>query len=82
MVLEQFWAATLAGAELNELSVYTLKSIPGCPPQPRWAIEMPVVNLNRPRGVTVSTLDSESSDRGSNPREAFFWKIVDFVEFC
>ena len=22
-----------------------------------------------PRGVTVSTLDSESSDRGSNPRE-------------
>ena len=26
----------------------------------------------RPRGVTVSTLDSESSDRGSNPREAFF----------
>ena len=23
------------------------------------------------RGVTVSTLDSESSDRGSNPREAF-----------
>ena len=28
-----------------------------------------VVNA-RPRGVTVSTLDSESSDRGSNPREA------------
>ena len=26
----------------------------------------------RPRGVTVSTLDSESSDRGSNPREAFY----------
>ena len=26
---------------------------------------------NWPRGVTVSTLDSESSDRGSNPREAF-----------
>ena len=26
--------------------------------------------LNWPRGVTVSTLDSESSDRGSNPREA------------
>ena len=24
-----------------------------------------------PRGVTVSTLDPESSDRGSNPREAF-----------
>lgn len=24
-----------------------------------------------PRGVTVSTLDSESSDRGSNPREAY-----------
>ena len=27
--------------------------------------------FNRPRGVTVSTLDSESSDRGSNPREAY-----------
>jgi hypothetical protein len=26
---------------------------------------------NWPRGVTVRTLDSESSDRGSNPREAF-----------
>ena len=25
---------------------------------------------HRPRGVTVSTLDSESNDRGSNPREA------------
>ena len=30
-----------------------------------------VLNRQRPRGVTVSTLDSESSDRGSNPREAF-----------
>ena len=28
-----------------------------------------------PRGVTVSTLDSESSDRGSNPREAFLLDI-------
>ena len=28
-------------------------------------------SLEGPRGVTVSTLDSESSDRGSNPREAF-----------
>ena len=32
----------------------------------------------RPRGVTVSTLNAESSDRGSNPREAFqdAWKEV------
>ena len=29
----------------------------------RWPVSWP-------RGVTVSTLDSESSDRGSNPREA------------
>ena len=29
------------------------------------------MKYNWPRGVTVSTLDSESSDRGSNPREAF-----------
>ena len=28
-------------------------------------------NHNWPRGVTASTLDPESSDRGSNPREAF-----------
>jgi hypothetical protein len=28
-------------------------------------------NVDWPRGVAVSTLDSESSDRGSNPREAF-----------
>ena len=32
-------------------------------PQRRCAVSWP-------RGVTVSTLDSESSDRGSNPREA------------
>ena len=31
-----------------------------------------------PRGVTVSTLDSESSDRGSNPREAFQERGVPF----
>ena len=31
-----------------------------------------VMTVTRPRGVTASTLDSESSDRGSNPREAFF----------
>ena len=31
-----------------------------------------LVTCNWPRGVTVSTLDSESSNRGSNPREAFF----------
>ena len=35
----------------------------------------------RPRGVTVSTLDSESSDRGSNPREVSM-RITDFVAFC
>ena len=29
-----------------------------------------LLTTRRPRGVTVSTLDSESSDRGSNPREA------------
>ena len=28
-------------------------------------------DIKWPRGVTVSTLDSESSDRGSNPREAY-----------
>ena len=29
-----------------------------------------------PRGVTVSTLDSESSDRGLNPREASFYFVL------
>ena len=28
---------------------------------------------NWPRGVRVSTLDPESSDRGSNPREVWLW---------
>ena len=31
------------------------------------------MRFSGPRGVTVSTLDSESSDRGSNPREASFY---------
>ena len=34
----------------------------------RWKTELRCVS--GPRGVTVSTLDSESSDRGSDPREA------------
>ena len=38
---------------------------------PKRAIRTRSFLCNRPRGVTVSTLDSESSDRGSNPREAF-----------
>ena len=29
------------------------------------------IHVMWPRGVMVSTLDSESGDRGSNPREAF-----------
>ena len=46
---------------------------PTMPTQPRAGRTRKVrMNAcNRPRGVTVSTLDSESSDRGSNPREAF-----------
>ena len=32
-----------------------------------------LVVLDRPRGVTVNTLDSESNDRGSNPRKALPW---------
>ena len=34
---------------------------------------------DRSRGVTVSTLDPESSDRGSNPREVSFIQTVFFV---
>ena len=33
------------------------------------------------RGVTVSTLDSESSDRGSNPREASFPALLLYSSF-
>jgi hypothetical protein len=39
--------------------------------QPRKNDAICTMNFNWPRGVTVSTLDPESSDRGSNPREAF-----------
>ena len=35
-----------------------------------------------PRGVTVSTLDSESSDRGANPREAFLFENVQYFGGC
>ena len=35
--------------------------------------------INGPRGVTVSTLDSKSSDRGSNPREASSKDMLSFV---
>ena len=35
-----------------------------------------------PRGVTVSTLDSESSDRGSNLREAFLFENVQYFGGC
>ena len=38
---------------------------------------LPLLHSQWPRGVTISTLDSESSDRGSNPREAFPW-LSDF----
>ena len=38
-----------------------------CPPANQLVAS---AGVNWPRGVTVSTLDSESSDRGSNPREA------------
>jgi hypothetical protein len=40
------------------------------PNAPACAGAQNAANFNRPRGVKVSTLDSESSDRGSNPREA------------
>ncbi len=43
---------------------FLLSGVPLCRPVARR-------RDNWPRGVTVSTLDSESSDRGSNPREAF-----------
>jgi hypothetical protein len=38
-----------------------------------------MVFFNKPRDVTVSTLDSKSSDRGSNPREAFSQYLNFFV---
>ena len=37
--------------------------------------------INGPRGVTVSTLDSESSDRGSNPREASYHSMFYSLTF-
>jgi hypothetical protein len=40
------------------------------PNAPACAGAQNAANFDWPRGVTVSTLESESSDRGSNPREA------------
>ena len=45
--------------------------VPGVCAVPLMLLHVCQQAINRPRGVTVSTLDSESSDRGSNPREAF-----------
>ena len=39
--------------------------------QPRKNDAICTMDFNWPRGVMVSTLDPESSDRDSNPREAF-----------
>ena len=50
------------GNKLPAYSCLLLLRVPCC--CQRWQ------DATRPRGVTVSTLDSESSDRGSNPREA------------
>ena len=33
-------------------------------------------------GVTVSTLDSESSDRGSNPRETLWADCFGYMKLC
>ena len=38
-----------------------------------------IMLVHWPRGVTVSTLDSESSDCGSNPREAFEFSAISGV---
>ena len=43
--------------------VSTIATRPICTRSPHY--------INRPRGVTVSTMNSESRDRGSIPREAF-----------
>ena len=50
-------------------------------------ITLPIQKMKQitwPRGVTVSTLDSESSDRASNPREAFTFSLYqcDPRRFC
>ena len=44
---------------------------PVCLPAVKHDLREPTSLSMWPRGVTVSTLDSESSDRGLNPREAF-----------
>ena len=57
----------------------TSRSVAHVVPTPRKSIKdrdtasiiLTLPSISWPRGVTVSTLDSESSDRGSNPREAF-----------
>ena len=49
-------------AQSSELIVFWLISQAG---------SRSLVNIKWSRGVTVSTLDSESNDRGSNPRETF-----------
>ena len=46
-----------------------LRHVMCCAPSP--AVSRSLIDIKWSRGVTVSTLDSESNDRGSNPRETF-----------
>ena len=39
----------------------------------------PAVLANRLRGLTFGTLDSDSSDRGSNPRGVLLWIVVSIL---
>ena len=61
--------ADVGGGQITSIVARSL-SVGACLSPATWGIGVSL-EVIRPRGVTASTLDSESSDRGSNPREAF-----------
>ena len=66
-----------ADACIALLHFFPVEGRPSVFPRPAFMVNLEAADsiLSWPRGVTVSTLDSESSDRGSNPREAFLQTI-------
>ena len=66
-----------ADACIALLHLFPFKGRPSVFPRPAFMVNLEAADpiLSWPRGVTVSTLDSQSSDRGSNPREAFLQTI-------
>ena len=77
-VCSLFWPRFAAGQGLKQHArpVLSFRTDPTYAPlESQLQKDTKCVRLKWSRGVTVSTLDSESSDRGSNPRETCLYLV-------